>query len=195
MNFRPIWILLLLALCSCAAAPTRAGAGDRYTIDPDHTFSIFEYSHWGLSRQQGRFDRTSGFIEMDQDAGTGNLEIVIDAASINAGGELFNDTLRSSAFFDAARYPKITFQSSALQFVDRQLKKVDGDLTIKGITKPVVLEITQFNCRFMLIYGKRACGANATTKISRTDFNLGRYVPFVSDEVTLFIAVEAIKDE
>ncbi|MBS1156393.1 MAG: yceI [Proteobacteria bacterium] len=193
MNSRPVWALLLLALSSCAAAPTRAG--ERYTIDPDHTFSIFEYSHWGLSRQQGRFDRNTGFIEMDQDAGTGALEIEIDAASIHAGGQLFNDTLRSALFFDVSHHPKITFKSSALRFADRQLQKVEGDLTIKGITKPVVLEITQFNCRFMLAYGKRACGANAASKISRSDFDLGRYVPFVSDEVKLHIAVEAIKDE
>lgn len=184
--------LTLVVLLGSAGGPVRAA--DRYTIDPDHTFSSFEYGHWGLSRQRSRFDRNTGFIELDEEAGKGVVDIDIDAASVSTGSLSFNDVLRSPSFFDAANYPRIRFTSSDLRFLDGSLVEVDGELTIKGITKPVALEIDSFNCRFMLAYGKRACGANGSARILRSDFELGRYVPFVSDEVTLHIAVEAIKD-
>lgn len=187
--------LLLVLLGACAALRPPANAVDRYTVDPDHTYSFFGYNHWGLSFQEGRFDRSSGYIELDENAGTGRVAIEIDTASVNAGSAMFDATLRSAAFFDAETYPKISFHSSALSFVEGRLVSAAGELTVKGITRPVNLEISNFNCRFMLLYGKRACGANGTARILRSDFNIGRYVPFVSDEVTLRIAVEAIKDD
>ena len=169
-------------------------AAERYKIDPEHTFSSFEYNHWGLSMQRNRFDSTSGFIELDQAAQTGEIEIDIDPASVNTGTELFNKALRSNDFFDVEKYPTIRFTSSHLIFDGDNLTQVDGELTIKDIKRTVTLEITNFNCRFMLIYGKRACGANGFVKILRSDYKLGRFVPFVSDAVTLYIVVEAIKE-
>jgi polyisoprenoid-binding protein YceI len=181
--------LLLLALGGgvCHAA-------DRYLIDPEHTFSYFEYNHWSLSMQRSRFDSTRGSIEIDQASHSGSIDIEIDAASISTGNDSFNQIMRSGNFFDAANYPKISFKSSSLHFEEQQLTQVDGDLTIKGITHPVTLEIHNFNCRFMLVYGKQVCGANGSAKILRSDYKLGRYVPFVSDAVTLHIDVEAIKE-
>jgi polyisoprenoid-binding protein YceI len=182
-------LLLLLTLDSSACF-----AADRYLIDPEHTFSYFEYNHWGLSMQRSRFDTTAGSIEIDQDAHSGSIDIEIDAASVSTGSNGFNRILRSGDFFDAANYPKISFKSSSLHFEEKQLTQVDGDLTIKGITHPVTLEISNFNCRFMLAYGKQACGANGSAKILRSDYKLASYVPFISDAVTLHICVEAIKD-
>lgn len=184
---------LVLGAFALVALPAMADV-DHYAIDSDHTFASFEYSHWGLSRQQGRFNHTSGYIELDRAAGSGKVDIEIATDSVDAGSSLFDDTLRSSIFFDATTYPKISFVSTALHFNGDSLTQVEGTLTIKGITKPVTLEITQFTCRFMLIYGKQACGANGFAKILRSDYKLGSYVPFVSDEVMLYVAVEAIKD-
>ncbi|MGZ9709428.1 YceI family protein [Glaciimonas sp. GNP009] len=187
-------LIILIALAFSASAGSSSGATERFTIDSDHTFSSFEYSHWGLSMQRNRFDRTSGYIAFDQAAGTGEIMIEIEAASVNTGTELFNKALRASEFFDAEKYPKILFTSSQLLFDGDNLKQVQGDLTIKDVTHNVTLEITNFNCRFMLLYGKRACGANGFVKILRSNYHLGRFVPFVSDAVTLHIVVEAIKD-
>ena len=187
-------LIILIALAFSASASSSSGATEHFTIDSDHTFSSFEYSHWGLSMQRNRFDHTSGYIAFDQAAGTGEIMIEIDVASVNTGTELFNKALRASEFFDAEKYPKILFTSSQLLFDGDYLKQVQGDLTIKDVTHNVTLEITNFNCRFMLLYGKRACGANGFVKILRSDYHLGRFVPFVSDAVTLHIVVEAIKD-
>lgn len=181
--------LLLLALAGNAS-----NAAERYQIDSAHTFSYFEYSHWGLSMQRSRFDTTTGTIELDRDNQSGSVEIDIDAASVSTGSDGFNQIMRSGDYFDSANFPKISFKSSALHFDGPQLTQVDGDLTIKGISHPVTLQISNFNCRFMLIYGKQACGANGSASILRSDYKLGRYVPFVSDAVTLHISVEAIKE-
>jgi len=181
--------LAMLVFCSAAG-----NAAERYQIDSTHTFSYFEYSHWGLSMQRSRFDTTTGSIELDRDSQSGNIEIDIDAASVSTGSDGFNQVMRSAEFFDAANFPTISFKSSTLHFDGPQLTQVDGDLTIKGISHPVTLQISNFNCRFMLIYGKQACGANGTASILRSDYKLGRYAPFVSDAVTLHISVEAIKE-
>lgn len=170
-------------------------ATDHYVIDPKHTFSSFEYQHWGLSAQRGQFDKNSGFIDLDEDNKSGSITIEIDASSVHTGSELFDNIMRSDSFFATQQFQKIIFNSTKLIFNDDKLSQVEGNLTIKDKTKPVVIDITQFNCRFMLLYLKRACGANGFTKILRSDFGVDRFIPFVSDEVTLYFSVEGIKEE
>ncbi len=181
--------VLLSAMCQIAAA------ADRYKIDPTHTYSFFEYSHWGLSLQRGRFDRNSGFIELDVESQQGKVEIEIDATSVNTGNAPFDSALRSERFFDAEQFPKISFKSTQMHFDEKgQVLGLEGELTIKNVTKSVKFELTHFHCRFMPLYLSSACGANGYTKILRSDFDMGRFTPFVSDEVTLYFNVEAIKE-
>lgn len=168
-------------------------APETYVIDPTHTYPRFEYSHFGYSRQSSRFDKTSGSITLDRVAKTGSVNVVIDATSISSGLALFNQHLQGKDFFDSARYPIITFKSDALTFLGDSLTSVQGNLTIKGITKPVTLTVTSFLCMPHPMRKKEACGANATTQIKRSDFNLGKYAPNVSDEVMLALGIEAIK--
>ena len=169
-------------------------AEDIYIIDPEHTYSSFEYQHWGLSTQRGRFDKNTGSIHIDKEAKTGSIDMVIDATSVSTGTAVFDRAMRSSNFFDTEKFPNITFTSDKLLFDNDKLTQVMGKLTIKDTTLPVTIEVTQFNCRFMILYLRQACGANGYTKILRSDFKVGRYVPFVSDEVTLSFNVEAIKE-
>ena len=167
---------------------------ERYVIDPEHTFSSFEYKHWGLSLQRNRFDKSSGVIELNTNEKKGAIKIDIDANSVNTGVGAFDSILRSDSFFDVQKYPKISFESNKFIFEKDQLKQLEGQLSIKGITRPVTIEVTYFSCKFMFIYLKSACGANGKATILRSDFNVGRYVPFVSDEITLYFSVEAIKE-
>jgi polyisoprenoid-binding protein YceI len=189
-------LLKALILSGCLFSNQHSAvAGDRYVIDSEHTYSIFEYSHWGLSLQKGRFDKNAGFIELDSDNKTGSVQLEIDAASVSTGNTMFDNALRSSRFFDVIAFPKILFKSTNFVFDDnKKVLAIEGDLAIKGITRAVKFEITQFNCRFMPLYFKTACGANGYTKILRSDFDVGRFTPFVSDEVTLYFSVEAIKE-
>ncbi|MBR7799498.1 YceI family protein [Undibacterium sp. FT137W] len=184
---------IMFAFVTSMAA--HSDAADRFVIDPSHTYTVFEYSHWGLSLQQGRFDKNSGWIELDLDKKTGKVQIEIEVASVNTGSALFDTALRSASFFDVDRFPKIRFVSTNLNFDENQnVFSMEGELTIKSVTKKVLFELSHFRCRFMPLYLKSACGANGSTKILRSEFEVGRYTPFVSDEVTLHFAVEAIKD-
>lgn len=170
------------------------GAAETFSIDPTHTAPRFEYSHFGYSNQLHRFDKTSGTIVFDRAAKTGKVDVTIDTKSVNTGYATFNEHIQGEDFFDTAKYPTITFKSKKVVFNGDKPAKVEGDLTIKGVTKPVTLDITSFHAMPHPIAKKDAIGANATVKIKRSEFNISKYVPYVGDDVTLTIAVEAIKD-
>lgn len=168
-------------------------APETYVIDGSHTYPRFEYSHFGYSTQVSRFDKTSGTIVIDRAAKSGSVDVTIDTASVNTGFPVFDSHLQGEDFFDVKKYPSITYQSKKLNFTGDKLSSVDGDLTIKGVTKPVRLEVTSFHCMPHPMLRKDACGANAIAKIKRSEFNNGKYAPHVGDEVTLTIAIEAVK--
>lgn len=171
-----------------------AAAADSYTIDPRHTFPGFKINHLGFSFQRGRFDRTTGKITLDPDAGSGSLHIVVDTASISTGLDELEKHLRSEDFLDVARYPQMVFKSDQFRFSDKKPVAVDGLLTLHGVTRPVQLNIDHFYCGLNPIALKSVCGANATGTIKRSDFGVDKYVPMLADEVELVIQVEAIKD-
>ncbi|MCE1186065.1 MAG: YceI family protein, partial [Rhodocyclales bacterium] len=164
-----------------------------YTIEGTHTYPRFEYSHFGYSTQLSRFDKTSGTIVIDKAAKTGSVDVSIDATSVDTGYPLFNQHIQGEDFFDTAKYPTITYKSSSLKFEGDKLVAVEGNLTVKGVTKPVTLKVTSFHCMPHPMLKKEACGANATATIKRSEFNAGKYAPYVGDDVTLSIAVEAYK--
>lgn len=168
-------------------------APETFAIDSNHTKPRFEYSHFGYSNQVSRFDTTSGTIVYDTAAKTGSVDVVIDAKSVNTGYPLFNEHIQAEDFFDTAKYPTISFKSTAVKFDGDKVVSVDGNLTIKGVTKPVTLKVTSFLRMPHPIVKKDAIGVNATTTIKRSEFNAGKHAPYVSDEVTLSIPVEAIK--
>jgi len=182
----------LTALLAFAAAAQ--AAPETYVIDNNHTFPHFSYNHFGYSNQTHKFDKTSGKVVLDRSARTGSADIVIDATSVDTGIPLFNEHLQAADFFDTAKYPTITFRSGKMTFKGDQPVSLSGDLTIKGVTKPVTLTITHFKCMPHPMLKVEACGANATTQIKRSAFNMSKYVPNVSDEVTLTLAIEAVRE-
>lgn len=187
---------LVLATVVAASLSSAAAfaAADTYVIDSNHSMPRFEYSHFGYSMQLSRFDKTTGKITLDRAAKSGTVDVTIDATSVNTGSALFNKHIQDVDFFDTAKYPTITFKSSSVKFDGDKVVAVDGDLTVKGVTKPVTLAVVSFLCMPHPMLKKEACGATATTKIKRTEFNAGKYAPYVGDEVTLTIPVEAIKE-
>ena len=184
----------LIALTLAASFSSIAFAvPETYLLDTHHTKPRFEYNHMGFSTQVSRFDTVTGKITLDRAAHTGSVEVSIDATSVNTGYPLFNGHIQGEDFFDTAKYPTLTYQSSKLKFEGDKLVGVEGNLTIKGITRPVTLNVTSFMCMPHPMLKKDACGANATAQIKRSDFNMGKYAPLVSDEVTLSIPVESLK--
>jgi len=183
-------IALFAALAAVSVAAQAAPV--TYTIDNSHTYPHFTYNHLGFSNQTHKFDKTSGSVVLDRKAKTGSVDVIIDAASVNTGYAVFNEHLKAADFFDATVYPTLTFKSSRMSFKGDQPVSVAGDLTIKGVTKPVTLKITHFKCQPHPMLKVEACGANATTQVKRSEFNMGKNVPYVSDEVTLTLAIEAV---
>jgi polyisoprenoid-binding protein YceI len=187
---KKIVALLIAAGISMAAT----AAPETYVIDGSHTFPRFEYSHFGYSNQVSRFDKTEGKIVIDKAAKSGSVDVTIDAKSVNTGFPVFNNHIQGEDFFDTAKFPTITYKSTKLNFAGDKLASVDGNLTIKGVTKPVTLTVTSFQCMPHPMLKKDACGANAVAKVLRSEFGAGKYAPYVGDEVTLTFAVEAVKE-
>lgn len=183
---------LLLAVTAMAILPAYA-ASETYTIDSRHSFQKFQYQHFGYSHPQGRFDMTSGTITLDMAKHTGTADVMTEVSSISTGVPALDEHLQKPDFFDAAKYPVITFKSHDFQFKGDTLVAVTGELTIRGVTKPVTLEVTNFACHPHPMSKKPACGVDATATIKRSDFGISAYVPMISDEVKLTIEVEALQ--
>ncbi|MEY4449349.1 MAG: Protein YceI [Pseudomonadota bacterium] len=176
-----------LAVTSALAAPKS------FDIDGSHTFPRFSYSHFGYSTQVSRFDNTTGTVVFDADAKTGSVDITIDMKSVNTGFADFNGHIQGEDFLDTAKFPKATFKSTKVNFQDGKPASIEGQLTIKGVTKAVTLTVTSFQAMPHPMLKKDAIGANAFTVIKRSEFNAGKYAPYVGDEVRIDIALEAIQ--
>lgn len=183
----------LLMVASLLFLSSTAFAED-YTVDSRHTFPSFEVNHMGLSTQRGRFDATGGKITLDSAARIGSVLIEIDARSISTGlGEL-EKHLKAEDFFNVEKHPKITFRSDKVDFDGEKPMAVHGELTMLGVTKPVTLSISSFNCRVHPMNKRFVCGADASATIKRSEFGMTYAIPAVRDEVRLTIQVEAFRD-
>ncbi|MBY0463501.1 MAG: YceI family protein [Burkholderiales bacterium] len=164
-----------------------------YGIDPTHTFSRFSYVHMGLSTQLSRFNKTTGTVTLDKAAKTGAVDVVIDMKSVDTGAAVFNGHIQGEDFLDTAKFPTATFKSTKVVFEGDKPTAVEGNLTIKGVTKPVTLKLTHFVNTEHPMMKKDAIGADASVVIKRTEFNAGKYAPAVGDDVTITVSLEALK--
>jgi polyisoprenoid-binding protein YceI len=182
----------VIAVATGLAGPALA-APATYVIDPTHTFARFSYDHFGLSTQLSRFDRTSGTVVLDREAKTASVDVVIDTTSVDTGYATFNEHIQGADFLDTAQFPTATFKSTKVDFAGDQPTAIHGNLTIKGITRPVTLTVKRYVHMPHPMLKKDAIGADATTVIKRSDFNASKYAPNVGDEVTISVALEAVR--
>ena len=184
----------LVMLFALALVPyTASSAPATYTVDPAHTFPYFEISHLGFSTVRGRFNSTEGKITLDQTNKTGSVDIVINANSVDTAYAKRDDHLRSPDFLNAAEFPNITYKSTKV-VIDGGSAKVDGNLTISGVTKPVALDVKRFNCGTNPMSKKEMCGFDAVATIKRSDFGVKFGLPAIGDEMRILLNVEAYKD-
>lgn len=181
-------------LAAAAVALPVFAQPETFVVDEGHTFPRFSYSHLGYSTQLSRFNKTSGKITWDREAHTGAVDVTIDMKSVDTGSKLFDGHIQGEDFLDTARYPTATFKSTAVRFDGDKPVAIDGNLTIKGVTKPVTLTVTSFQAMPHPMLKRDAIGANATTTVKRSDFNAGKFAPYVGDEVTIGLALEAVKE-
>lgn len=183
---------LTLAAALSAASFATLAEPVTYTMDPNHTDVIASWSHFGFSNPIAHFGQVDGTITYDPDnVGASSVQVTIPLAGLDSHVEAFDEHLRNDDFFDAANHPEITFSSTGVEAVGEDRLKVAGDLSLRGITKPVVLDVTINRIGTQPMSGQPAAGFDATTTIKRSDFDMGMYAPNVSDEVEIRITTEA----
>lgn len=189
---RPLPRLAAAFAVAATLAASAIAAPVTYVIDASHTFPNFSYSHMGLSTQLSKFKNTKGTVVLDKEAKAASVEVVIDMTSVETGFAMFNEHIQGEDFLDTAKYPTATFTSTKVNFDGDKPASIEGNLTIKGVTKPVTLQVTHFANMPHPMLKKDAIGANASTVIKRSEFNAGKYAPGVGDEVTITVSLEAV---
>ena len=185
--------LILTGLLAGAAIP--AMAADSYKLDPSHASVVFKVNHLGYSNLWGRFNTVSGNFVLDQEApANSKVEIVIKTESVDTNHQKRDDHLRSPDYLNAVEFPEMKFVSTKVEKTGDKAAKVHGNLTMLGVTKPVVLDAVM-NSAGAHPFRKEVqmAGLSATTKIKRSDFGLTYSVPAIGDDLELFLEIEGIK--
>ena len=183
---------LAAALLSALVAAPAFAAPVEYTIDPNHSQVHFGWNHFGFSNIQARFNPVSGtFVYDADDVAASSVQATIDVASIDSGVAKLDEHLQSPDFFDAAKFGTATYKSTKVSAAGEGKLKVEGDLTVHGVTKPVTLDVTVNKIGPHGMTKKPSAGFDATATLKRSEFGVGQYVPNVSDEVAIRITVEA----
>jgi len=185
------------------AVSSGAIAAETYSFDTGHSEIIFAYSHLGNSTQHGSFESFDGSIVIDSETPSNSrVEVVVQAASVATGVAPFDQHLRSADFFDVERFPEIRFVSTAVSQVGKDQVEIAGDLTIKDITRPMVLVATlnYLGDHPLAAYAeaykdKVVAGFSATGQLLRSDFGVGAFAPLTGDLVDLTIETELLRDK
>ena len=186
---------LMMIVLLVSVAPLSFGKPVTYEIDPNHTFPAFEADHMGgLSLWRGKINSTSGEIILDKKNKTGSVNVVMEMLSIDFGHDEMNERAKSDDMFDIEEFPQAKYEGLLINFQDGSPTKVEGELTLHGITKKVDLEIKAFKCRLHPFKLREVCGADLRGNIMRDDFGIkyGKMLGFKMG-VALRIGVEAIK--
>jgi len=176
-----------------ASAGVAVAAPASYDVDPTHTFAGYEVNHLGLSLQHGTFTKISGKLSVDEAAKSGNVDITIDAASLQTFFADRDKHLKSADFFNVEQFPTLTYKSDKVVFKGNKPAAVEGKLTLLGVTKPVTLKLVNVTKAKHPMTGTESWGANAVATIKRSEFGMKTFIPAVSDEVKLNIVLEASK--
>jgi polyisoprenoid-binding protein YceI len=187
-----MWAVFSVAAFLVAFA-VPAFSQESYRVDPLHTAATFSVSHLGLSLQRGSFGRTTGTVMLDRTAKKGTIDVAIDAASVTSGSTSRETMLKGEDYFNVGQFPMITFKSTDLKFDGDRVVAADGELTIRGVTKPVTLSVADFKCAIHPATKKPACGAEVTTSVKRSEFGMTKNAASTADDVTIAVAIEAIQ--
>ena len=183
---------LSLGLAAALTTTFALAAPVDYKIDPTHTTTVFSWNHLGFLTPSANFTDIQGVIKVDNtQPANSSVEVAIPLSSINSSVAALDKEFQAEAWFNAAKYPNITFKSTKVETKDKKHFKITGDLTVKGITKPVVLDAVLNKQGEHPMLKVPAIGFNATTSFNRSDFGLGSYVPMVGDKITVHITTEA----
>ncbi len=187
---RALRLLVLAGLIGAAA--TAQAAPVTYKMDPGHTMVLFSWNHFGYSNPTANIGLGDGTLVFDdKDASKSSVDVTLPLANLDTHVSALDEHLKKPDFLDADKYPTITFKSTKVQAAGGNQYKVSGDLTVHGVTKPVVLDATLNKSGEHPMMKVPTVGFDATTTIKRSDFGVGAYVPNISDEIKIHITTEA----
>ena len=162
-----------------------------YQLDPSHTDVLAQWTHFGFSQPSAQFGISEGALTWDaDDVSKSSVQVTMPVTAINSFVAKLDEHLKGGDFFDAGKFPNATFKSTSVAAAGTNKLTVTGDLTIKDVTKPVILDVTLNGAGEHPMLKKQAIGFSATATIKRSDFGVGAYAPNVSDEVQLRITTE-----
>lgn len=193
---KPLTVLLLLMTATVASIVSSQSNAASYFLEPNNSNVRFEIDHFNTSTNSGGFYNLTGQLDYDKSAKTGNIALVIPINSLNTGNAAFDTVLKSADFFDAEKFPLASFKSTKWYFANTggDVTQVDGNLTMHGITKPITLTATKFNCYFSFIAKGSVCGGDFTTTIDRRKWGMSKYTLLgITEKVKLNIQIEAAK--
>lgn len=185
LRFLAIAGLLSAAVSSVQAAPVT------YQLDPGHTMVLFTWNHFGFSNPTANLPLGSGMLVFDEkQPSKSTVEVTLPLANLDTHVSALDAHLKKPDFFDAAKYPDVTFKSTKVQPLGGDKFKVTGDLTVHGVTKSVVLDAKLNKLGEHPMKKVQAIGFDATGTLKRSDFGVAAYVPNVSDEIKIHITTE-----
>jgi len=183
--------ILLSFLLVAFAAPALA-APEKYDIDKGHTQVIFTWDHFGFSKPSATLEKFTGTFMLDTaDLTKSSIEITFPLDGLHTGVPKLDEHLKSADFFDAAKYPDITFKSTKVEKAGADKLKVTGDMTAHGVTKPVVLDVHVNKIGENPMMKSQSAGFDAETTFKRSEWGVGAYVPNVSDEIKVRITLDS----
>ena len=184
--FRPLLMAGLLGVALTAQASPVT-----YKLDPDHTMVLFSWSHFGFSHPTADLGLGEGTLVFDpQNPAQSSVDVTLPLSKLDTHVPALDEHLKQAGFFDAARYPVVTFKSTRVVPVDGTHFKVTGNLTVHGVTRPVTLDATLNKIGIHPMLKVQAIGFDATATLKRKDFGVGAFVPMVSDEIQIRITTE-----
>jgi len=180
---RHSWLVALIGI------GTLLGQGDaaatEYTLDPSRTVVAFEMRSMG-TLQRGEFRQAAGTVMLDSAEERGELDIVIDARSLQASNRATTGFVRGPSMLDTAAHPEIAYRAQRIVFLQGKPARIDGELTLLGVTRAVPLQVSSYDCEH------ERCAIVATAHVKRSAFGMTRYMLFASDDVKLAIQAEGI---
>lgn len=177
------------------AATLPLHAAERFILDNQHSYVLWEIDHLGFSKQMGKW-YVDGFVLLDKKhPDKSKVEATINIADMVTGVPELDKHLKSKEFFDVAQFPKATFISDKVDVLNENLAKVSGILTLRGVAKPITLLVKLNKTGKSVINNKMGVGFSATTSLKRSDFGMNAFLPDLGDEVTIQIGAEAYTDK
>ena len=187
---------LFAAAVAAATATAGFAAPENYVLDSSHSQIVFSYNHLGYSTGYGMFSGFEGEITFDQeDPANSNVSVSMPVTSMLTGWQARFDHFMSPDFFDASDDEMVSFSSTGIEVTGETTARITGELTLNGVTKEVVLDAVLNQAGDHPMAGKPWAGFSASTTLVRSDYNLGKFAPYISDEVAVELSIEAMKAE